>query len=43
MLLISADIALLARAVCEERTLATDPEYRAYQQRVRWRVAPGIF
>jgi protein-S-isoprenylcysteine O-methyltransferase Ste14 len=43
MLLISADVALLARAVCEERTLATDPEYRAYQQRVRWRVAPGIF
>jgi protein-S-isoprenylcysteine O-methyltransferase Ste14 len=43
MLLVTADIALMARAVCEERTLARDPEYRAYQQRVRWRVAPGLF
>ncbi|HXW05810.1 MAG TPA: methyltransferase [Vicinamibacterales bacterium] len=43
VLLATADIALLARAVCEERTLARDPGYRAYQQRVRWRVAPGLF
>lgn len=43
LLMVTADIALLARAVCEERTLARDPEYRAYQQRVRWRVAPGLF
>ncbi len=41
--LIVADAALLARAVCEERTLALDPEYRAYQTRVRWRVAPYVF
>jgi hypothetical protein len=33
----------MARAVCEERTLARDPEYRAYQQMVRWRVVPGVF
>jgi protein-S-isoprenylcysteine O-methyltransferase Ste14 len=42
-LLLVGDLALLARAVCEERTLAQDPEYRAYQDRVRWRVLPGVF
>jgi protein-S-isoprenylcysteine O-methyltransferase Ste14 len=42
-LLIVADIALLARAVCEEQTLAKDEQYRAYQTRVRWRVLPGVF
>ena len=41
--LILADVALLARAVCEEQTLARDPRYRAYQQVVRWRVCPGLF
>lgn len=43
LLLATADAALLARAVCEERTLARDEEYRAYQQIVRWRVLPGVF
>ncbi len=42
-LLVTADVALLARAVCEERTLARDQSYRAYQTRVRWRVVPGLF
>jgi protein-S-isoprenylcysteine O-methyltransferase Ste14 len=42
-LLVTADIALMARAVCEEDTLARDEEYRAYQTRVRWRVVPGLF
>ena len=41
--LMAADTALLARAVCEEKTLALDPKYREYQTRVRWRVAPGLF
>jgi protein-S-isoprenylcysteine O-methyltransferase Ste14 len=41
--LLAADIGLLARAVCEEGTLARDPEYVAYQSRVRWRVVPGLF
>ncbi len=41
--LLVADAALLARAVCEEQTLALDPRYREYQTRVRWRVAPGLF
>jgi protein-S-isoprenylcysteine O-methyltransferase Ste14 len=41
--LVAADIALMMRAVCEERTLARDPAYREYQQRIRWRVIPGVF
>ena len=42
-LLLAADAALMFRAVCEEKTLALDPEYSAYMQRVRWRVIPGLF
>ena len=38
-----ADTALLVRAAIEERTLAKDPEYAAYQTRVRWRVVPGLY
>jgi protein-S-isoprenylcysteine O-methyltransferase Ste14 len=41
--LLAADAALLARAVCEERTLSRDERYRTYQQTVRWRVCPGVF
>jgi hypothetical protein len=29
--------------VCEEQTLAQDPAYRTYMQRVRWRIIPGVF
>ena len=43
VILIAADTALMFRAVCEEKTLALDPEYREYMQRVRWRVLPGVF
>jgi protein-S-isoprenylcysteine O-methyltransferase Ste14 len=43
IILVTADLALMARAVCEEQTLARDPDYRAYQQIVRWRVVPGVF
>jgi protein-S-isoprenylcysteine O-methyltransferase Ste14 len=42
-LLAAADFALLARAVCEEKTLTRDDDYRAYRARVRWRVLPGLF
>jgi protein-S-isoprenylcysteine O-methyltransferase Ste14 len=38
-----ADIALMLRAKCEERTLAADSAYRDYMQRVRWRIVPGVF
>jgi protein-S-isoprenylcysteine O-methyltransferase Ste14 len=41
--LLTADAALMLRAICEERTLVQDPEYRAYVDRVRWRVVPGVF
>lgn len=43
VLLVASDTALLARAVCEEGTLAQDPAYREYQGQVRWRVCPGLF
>lgn len=42
-ILAAADLALMVRAVQEERTLALDPAYVAYQARVRWRVLPGVF
>jgi len=42
-MLVGADLALMWRAVCEERTLSQDEAYRAYQQVVRWRVVPGVF
>lgn len=42
-LLTAADVALMLRAICEERTLALDPAYRAYMERVRWRIIPGVF
>ena len=41
--LFAADVALLLRAICEEQTLARDPEYRGYMDRVRWRIVPGVF
>jgi len=41
--LCAADAALLARAVCEEQTLAKDTRYRVYQLQVKWRVCPGVF
>jgi protein-S-isoprenylcysteine O-methyltransferase Ste14 len=43
VILIAADTALMMRAVYEEKTLALDPAYREYMERVRWRVLPGIF
>jgi len=42
-LLVASDLALLVRAVYEERTLALDAEYADYMSRVRWRVIPGAF
>jgi protein-S-isoprenylcysteine O-methyltransferase Ste14 len=43
VILAAADIALMFRAILEERTLAGDCAYRDYMQRVRWRVLPGVF
>jgi len=41
--LAAADVALLLRAILEERTLAKDAAYRQYMQRVRYRLLPGLF
>jgi protein-S-isoprenylcysteine O-methyltransferase Ste14 len=43
VIFLGADVLLMMRAVYEERVLARDPEYREYQQKVRWRVVPGLF
>ena len=43
LVLAAADVALMLRAIREERTLAADPLYRDYMQRVHWRVIPGVF
>jgi protein-S-isoprenylcysteine O-methyltransferase Ste14 len=42
VLLVISDVSLLMRSVYEERTLARDPEYVGYMERVRWRVLPGV-
>lgn len=34
---------LVARLLAEERCLAANPAYRAYGDRVRWRLIPGLF
>jgi len=39
---LGADTMLMIRAVYEERVLAREAEYREYQQKVRWRVVPGL-
>ena len=41
--LAATDIALMFRAVREERTLMKDEAYRSYAGRVRWRIIPGVF
>lgn len=43
VLLVAVTTAVMyARAAAEERLLADDPAYRAYQGRTRWRFVPGI-
>jgi protein-S-isoprenylcysteine O-methyltransferase Ste14 len=38
-----ADIALVLRALMEERVLSADVEYQGYCQRVGWHLVPGVF
>ena len=38
-----ADIALIVRALREERVLSADASYRQYCQRVGWHLVPGVF
>jgi protein-S-isoprenylcysteine O-methyltransferase Ste14 len=41
--LITADLALVIRALYEERVLRRDAQYREYCTRVRWHLVPGVF
>jgi len=43
LLFLGSDIALIMRALREERTLALDPAYDEYMQRVRWHIVPHVF
>ena len=41
--LVVSDAALIFRALCEERVLATDRTYQTYCRRVAWHLVPGVF
>jgi protein-S-isoprenylcysteine O-methyltransferase Ste14 len=43
IVILTADTALVARALIEERVLGGDVTYRAYCQRVGWHLVPGVF
>jgi protein-S-isoprenylcysteine O-methyltransferase Ste14 len=43
LVLAIADTALIIRAGYEERTLEADPQYIQYQERVQWRLVPGVY
>jgi len=38
-----SDIALIVRAMMEERVLSADVEYQGYCRRVGWHLVPGVF
>ncbi len=40
---VGGDIALVLRALAEERLLSADREYQAYCVRVHWHLVPGLF
>ena len=42
-ILAATDVALVLRALCEERILATDRTYQLYCTRVAWHLVPGVF
>lgn len=42
MVIVVGDAALIVRALYEEKTLGTDPQYVRYCQIVKWRLVPGI-
>ena len=41
--LLVTDVALVLRALCEERVLAADQTYQIYCRRVAWHLVPGVF
>ncbi len=42
-LYVFADGLQIPRLLAEERLLSKDPQYRSYQEAVRWRLIPGVF
>ena len=43
VVLVVADLALLARVGLEERTLSADLAYQRYRETVPWRFVPGVY
>lgn len=43
IVLVGGDIALVLRALAEERVLSADREYQVYCGRVAWHLVPGVF
>ena len=43
VVLVAADLALLARIGLEERTLSADLAYQCYRETVPWRFVPGVY
>jgi protein-S-isoprenylcysteine O-methyltransferase Ste14 len=43
LVLAASDVALVWRALMEERVLHEDERYRSYCQRVTWHLVPGVF
>ena len=42
-ILAATDVALVLRALCEERVLRNDRTYQLYCNRVAWHLVPGVF
>jgi protein-S-isoprenylcysteine O-methyltransferase Ste14 len=42
-ILAATDVALVLRALCEERVLVADQKYQLYCRRVAWHLVPGVF
>jgi hypothetical protein len=43
LIVTAGDVALVLRALAEERVLSADREYQVYCHRVSWRLVPGVF
>jgi protein-S-isoprenylcysteine O-methyltransferase Ste14 len=43
VILVGGDVALVLRALAEERVLSQDSQYRDYCGRVAWHLVPGVF
>jgi protein-S-isoprenylcysteine O-methyltransferase Ste14 len=43
VIIVASDVALILRALAEERVLIKDQDYQAYCGRVAWHLVPGVF